>query len=349
MKTYHATYYHNGSEAPAKLLFLKDKLVLSIWTVEEPLDVYWYYDQIEKEPHVSARYKYGEYLPQTLQILSVETAEELDKRLAESKRKKRFKLRPLAKLFIAFFLLLIFAYVFLIPWLASVLTKSFPISYEEKIGNQVYASLKNDLNIDEKKTFIINEFYNELHFNSAYDVKISVVKSDVTNAFALPGGRIVVFDKLINGMTSYTELAALLSHEFTHVEERHTLRSLFRQLGASAFLSLLVGDAGAVSAVLINNADNLRSLSYSRSLEKEADENGLQLLTQRGIDCSGFTNLFLLLKKESGKEEPSEWISSHPNLDNRIDNIKQNKNCKSAKAKNHPALEALFLKLKEAK
>ena len=348
MKTYQATYYHNGSEAPAKLLFLKDKLVLTIWTVNEPLDVYWYYNQIEKEPNISARYTYGEYLPQTLQVLSLELAEELDKKLAQTKKKERFKLRPLAKLFIAFFLIILFAYLFLIPWIAAALTKGFPISYEEKIGEQVYYSLQKDLSIDEEKTFIINEFYKELQFPSAYDVKISVVKSNVTNAFALPGGRIIVFDKIIDGMSSYTELAALLSHEFTHVEERHTLRSLFRQLGASAFLSLLVGDAGAVSAVLINNADNLRSLSYSRNLEKEADEKGLLMLTQRGIDCNGFIQLFQLLKKESGKE-PSEWVSSHPNLNNRINNIKKDKNCSHSKPKKHPTLEALFLKLKEAK
>ena len=112
-------------------------------------------------------------------------------------------------------------------------------------------------------------------------------------------------------------------------------------------MSMLMGDAGAMGHIILGNADYLKNMSYSRSLEKEADENGLALLTQRHIDCHGFVRLFQLLKKES-TAEPSEWVSSHPNLNKRIQNIQQNALCQQQKATNDSTLHHLFLKLKTA-
>jgi predicted Zn-dependent protease len=184
---------------------------------------------------------------------------------------------------------------------------------------------------------------------SEYNVQIVVVKGDVLNAFALPGGHIVVYDKLLYNLDSYPQLAALLSHEFTHVENRHTIKTLFRQLGSKIFLSLIVGDATAVGGVVINNADQLKTLSYSRRLEKEADQNGVRLLAERKIDCGGFVRLFQILKKETdGAAETSEWISSHPNLDNRIRNIEENPFCKNNTPRTDSSLHHLFLQIQTA-
>jgi predicted Zn-dependent protease len=86
----------------------------------------------------------------------------------------------------------------------------------------------------------------------------------------------------------------------------------------------MLGDATAVGGVIINNADDLKSLSYSRALEKEADDNGARLLADRKIDCGGYLKLFQVLKKETQGAQPHEWINSHPNLDKRIQNIENN-------------------------
>jgi beta-barrel assembly-enhancing protease len=268
----------------------------------------------------------------------------------EQNKKRGFdrKTGLVVKLTAAVVAFVLLAYFFLVPWLASAMASSFPVSYEKQMGDGIYASIKEGYEVDVQRTAYINEFFNELHFTSNYDVRITVVKDDVANAFALPGGNIVVHDQILTGISSYEELAALLAHEFTHVENRHSLRAMFRQLGGRVFISLLLGDAGAVSTVLVGNAEHLKNLSYSRSLEKEADEDGAKLLAQRNIDCQGFVRLFQFLKKEIKGLQPSEWLSSHPELDNRIKNIQKNTSCKQSSPAQNMMLKTLFLKIKTA-
>src|SRR5687768_1497265 len=337
-----AIYSFNGEEQPANVSFLKNKLSILLKTNRE---VFWYYEQIKRENVYS--FRYTEYPPQLLRISSSALSDELENRIQKgSKRVNVGKMAPLLKVLLFFFAFLLIAYLFLVPWIASVLANRFPVSYEKSIGDQTFNAMKADFVLNEKKTAYINEFFRGLQIQSRYDIEIIVVKGDVVNAFALPGGRIVVYDQLLNKLGSYPELAALLAHEFTHIENRHTVRTLLRQLGSKVFLSLIIGDATAVGGVIINNADDLKSLSYSRALEKEADDNGARLLADRKIDCEGYVKLFQVLKKETQGAQPHEWINSHPNLDKRIRNIERNPFCKNSAPKVDSTLFQLFRRIK---
>jgi predicted Zn-dependent protease len=108
-----------------------------------------------------------------------------------------------------------------------------------------------------------------------------------------------------------------------------------------------VGDAGAASSAVLSNMDRLKSLSYSRSLESEADTDGLQLLAARHIDGNGFIQLFQILQHGSGTQVP-EWTSSHPNLEKRIRNIQQNKTFQQQQARTDTTLKMLFKKMQAA-
>ena len=337
-----AIYSFNEEEQPATISFQKQKLSILLKNKRE---IFWYYEQI-KRANVYA-FQYAGYPLQLLRLSSSTVADELENRIQKKGNKTLNvgKMAPLLKVLLFFIAFLIIAYLFFVPWIASSLAGRFPMSYEKSIGDQTFNAMKADFVVDEKKTVYINEFFTQMKIPSNYDVQIVVVKGDLVNAFALPGGRIVVYEKLISKLNSYPELAALLAHEFTHVENRHTIKTLFRQLGSKVFLSLIIGDATAVGGVVINNADDLKSLSYSRALEKEADENGARLLADRKIDCDGFVRLFQVLKKETNEAEPSEWISSHPNLDNRIENIKDNSFCKNSLSQTDSILQQLFLRL----
>lgn len=341
-------YYSIGGKPPqpASFHFQRSKLLISVQDEGgASKTVHWYYDAILKEPTVEKTYKYTEFPPQYIQLRSGDFSAELESRMM--KRKGAFLSRKgsvLLKILGAFLVFILLIYFFVLPWLAGIVANRIPISYERSLGDQMFASMKPSLQIDERKTAYANDFFDQLHFRSQYPVQITVVKSDVANAFAIPGGHIVVYDKILKGMTSPEEFAALLSHEFTHVEKRHSLRSVVRQLGAAIFISMLVGDINSIGAVLISNADNLQSLHYSRRLEKEADDYGVQLLSERKIDCSGFVRLFQLLKKES-TTEVSEWISSHPDLNKRIKNIQQNTLCTRNAAFN-TTLQDLFQQIK---
>jgi predicted Zn-dependent protease len=122
-------------------------------------------------------------------------------------------------------------------------------------------------------------------------------------------------------MNSPEQLAALLAHEYSHVELKHATRNLFRTLSGYLFLSIVFGDMSGVGGILIENAHQLRNLSYSRALETEADNSGLKVLKENKLNPKGMIDLFELLKKESDGAQVNELISTHPDLDNRIQNV----------------------------
>ena len=258
--------------------------------------------------------------------------------------------RPKAKewirnggLLIALVAIVLFIYSLLVPFLAEQLAKRVSVETEQTLGDGVFDALATDYQIDTVRSRRVVEFFESMKVPSAYSIRIVVVRHSESNAFALPGGRIVVYSGLLDKMESAPELAALLSHEFTHVDQRHATRSIFRKLGSQVFLGLLFGKVGTVSGVLVDHADELRSLTYSRSLEKDADLRGLKILTDRGIDPQGFEDLFDRLKTQSGSGLP-EFLASHPDLDNRIQYIKETS--KQARSKPQPVLDSIFAQLK---
>jgi Zn-dependent protease with chaperone function len=358
MDAYSGKYYlQGGPEQEATILLMKDKISIGLRDeAGNPQVVYWAYGQIVRDnfwKRGQAIVKCGSYPVQHIEVDSKEFVEKLEAIFRH--REKSWLSRTLnknvmgmLKVLAVFFGVLIAAYFWLVPFLAERLAKKVPASYEEKLGNGLYDALKTGFTIDEAKTAYINEFFKELKISTDYNIRITVVKEDVANAFAVPGGNIVVYDKILADMNNYEDLAALLSHEFTHINEKHTTRSLFRQLGSAIFLSVILGDVGSVANILIRNADNLKGLNYSRILEKEADRNGLKILSERKIDCNGFVRLFELLKKEIHQTggQPAEWISSHPDLDKRIEYIKKDELFNKNGTEQNEALKTLFLKLK---
>lgn len=218
---------------------------------------------------------------------------------------------------------LVLLYFLLVPWLAEKMASRISVSTEEDIGNSVYDALGLKEKEDAGKSLLLTEFFAAMDMPSKYAVRVTVVNDDVFNAFALPGGRIVVYSALLTKIKTYPELAALLSHEFIHVNNRHTTRSIFRRMGSRIFISLLFGRMGAVSAMMIDQADNLSSLKFSRKLEKEADVEGLDLILERKIDPSGFSDLFTNLKQNAPAAYMPELLASHPDIDARIKYIQK--------------------------
>ena len=259
--------------------------------------------------------------------------------------------RPKAKewirnsgLFLGLIALILLIYSLAVPFLAEKLASTVSVETEHTLGDGVYEALSSGYQVDSTRTREIIAFFEAMKIPSAYNIRLVVVKSSELNAFALPGGRIVVYSALLDKMKSAPELAALLAHEFTHVDRRHATKSIFRKLGSQVFLGLVFGKVGTVSGVLVDHADELRSLTYSRTLEKEADLKGLQLLTERGIDSQGFIDLFSRLDAEGSSASIPEFMASHPDLENRIAYIKETS--KGVKAKPQPVLDTIFAKLK---
>jgi Zn-dependent protease with chaperone function len=235
-------------------------------------------------------------------------------------------------------------YILIVPWLSEKMAGRVAAKTEQKLGDAVYNAMNLQAQEDTAASRVLNQFFKQMAIPSAYDIRISVIKEGVVNAFALPGGRIVVYSALLHKINTYPELAALLSHEFTHVNNKHSTKSIFRKLGSKVFIGLLFGRFGSVASVLIHHADDLKSLKYSRSLEKEADMEGLALLTKRNIDAAGFTGLFTHLKEAVPKGAMPAFLASHPDIDKRIAYIKAAST--TAKVETDSSLLSIFNQLK---
>jgi beta-barrel assembly-enhancing protease len=240
---------------------------------------------------------------------------------------------------------IVLLYFLLVPWLAGMMASKVSVKTEERFGEAVYNALGIESQEDTAASYLVNQFFAEMDVNTAYRIRITVAKGSTVNAFALPGGRIVVYDELIRQMDSYPELAALLSHEFTHVNNKHSTKSIFRRLGSKIFIGLLFGKFGSVTAVLVDHADNMKSLKYSRRLEKEADIDGLEVLKQRKIDPKGFTDLFRHLKAAAPSSSMPEFLGSHPDIDKRIAYITEAS--AGAPVEENERLKTIFEKIKQ--
>ena len=260
---------------------------------------------------------------------------------------KKAKAKDIRKnLLIAFAVIavMVATYFLIVPWLSEKLASSVSVQTEERFGDAIYSGLSLSSQEDTTATRLVNEFFREMDVTTPYNIRITVVNGPVVNAFALPGGHIVVYDALLKELGTYPELAALLSHEFTHVNNKHSTKSIFRRLGSRVFLGLLFGRFGSVTSVLVDQADNLKSLNYSRGLEKEADLAGLELLRQRKIDPEGFSRLFEHLKAASPASGVPELLASHPDTDSRIGYIREASG--NATVEENTELKAIFDQLK---
>ncbi len=247
-------------------------------------------------------------------------------------------------LFLGIIGLLVLLYLLIVPWLSQKLASRVSVKTEQQLGDAVYDALGLAEKEDKTASLIVNEFFNAMEIPTAYNIRITVVNDNVVNAFALPGGRIVVYKALLQQVTSYPELAALLSHEFIHINNKHATKRIFRTLGSKVFLGLLFGKFGSVAGVLADHADDLKHLNYSRSLDKEADMEGLAILLQRKIDAGGFTDLFTHLKQYAPGSVIPEFLASHPDIDKRILYI--NEATKGEASVENETLKAIFEKLK---
>ncbi|HLP49575.1 MAG TPA: M48 family metallopeptidase [Chitinophagales bacterium] len=238
-------------------------------------------------------------------------------------------------------------YFVLIPKAAETLAGKLPISYEKQLGEAVYNNMTQLEEKNDSCSVLLNRFFKQLNYKTDYPIEITVIKSDVVNAYALPGGRIVVYEGILQRMESQEELVALLSHEFSHVQFKHSTKNICRSLSSYLLISLLVGDAGGITAVVLQNADQLKQLGYSRSLEEEADREGMKLMKQNDIDLHGMRHLFETLKKQEGDAGVPEFLSTHPLTDARIKAVTKEINAGNSSARPHPELESLWQSIKE--
>lgn len=157
----------------------------------------------------------------------------------------------------------------------------------------------------------------EHHAGQPLDVR--VFRHPMVNAFAVPGGHVVLFEGLIAAAESPEEVAGVLAHEIGHVAHRDPTRLALRTAGSVGILGMVFGDfaGGALALVL---AQRLMAADYTQAAEAAADAFAHEMLGAAGLPTLPFANFFLRLRAEHGDTEGLlSHLASHPDLASRAE------------------------------
>lgn len=226
-------------------------------------------------------------------------------------------------------------FIYLIPNMASAVVQMVPVSYEQKLGqqsrDQIVGVLKRAK--PENNNFVCeadagmrvlqkraDEIANLM--DSPFPIDITVIKIGIPNAFALPGGQVILLSGLIDGAKSGDEVIGVLAHEIAHVVRRDPLQVSLKQTGSALLISLLVGDVFGGS-VLSGVGSTVIESGYSRDAESASDIMAVTALNQLGYTARPLADFLSRLSKSEGvAAKIPEFLSTHPSSENRADEIR---------------------------
>ncbi len=165
--------------------------------------------------------------------------------------------------------------------------------------------------------------------NSAYQFDFHLLADPQTiNAFALPGGQVFITAALYQALETEGQLAGVLAHEAGHVVARHAAEQIAKsQLvegisGAAAAAAYDPSNPSSVEAArMAQLAGQLVNLKYGRDDESESDRLAVRFMADAGYDPRALIGVMQILAASGNGEAPPEFFSSHPNPQNRIQEI----------------------------
>jgi len=163
----------------------------------------------------------------------------------------------------------------------------------------------------------------EVDYADLFPWEVYIIDNDsVLNAFATPGGYMYFYTGLIRYLDNEAQFAGVMGHEMAHAAERHSTNQLTKVYGITFLLNLLLGQTPNQMAQIAGDiAGGLAALAFSRNHEYKADEFSVKYLYQTSYDARGVGGFF---EKMSGSPQPPQFLSTHPNPDNRIEKINEN-------------------------
>lgn len=221
-------------------------------------------------------------------------------------------------------LMLIGLYRWGIPGIASAATPYVPTTWEESLGRKIVEQLAPETQQcrDPNRLRKIDEVVQTLaatHPSSPYRITLSVVDNPGINAFAAPGGQLVILRGLLEQTTSAEQLAGVLAHELQHVYLRHSTRAILEQTAGTLLLTAVSGDLSGGLAWGLQGAQTMGSLHYSRTHEEEADIEGLRMMQAAHLDPAAVIAFYgTLQKSEQDHAGPPDFLSTHPDMGRRL-------------------------------
>lgn len=198
------------------------------------------------------------------------------------------------------------------------------IGQEEKLGDLIKESVwdnyerVNDRKVDEAMEKITDRLLAGLD-STEYRYRFRVIKDDQINAFTIPGGNIYIFSGLIKHADSPEEVAAVISHEIGHAEQRHVVKKIMKEFSLGVLITVASGgDPGLIIQIM----QQVIGSKFDRTQEEEADEFGLKLLEKSKVDPQHLADFFRRLNDEDLTYNKNlEILMTHPHNDARIDKV----------------------------
>jgi predicted Zn-dependent protease len=212
-------------------------------------------------------------------------------------------------------------YAWGIPTLADAVATRLPVTWEEQLGAAVIDSFAP---VERRcahpaQYAALQDIFGRLTASgpsAGYRYTLIVITDEIPNAFAAPGGFVVVTRGLLRVSDRPEEVAGVMAHEIQHVVHRHGTKLLVRELSLQALVSLAAGDLRGLRSTL-DAARRLGGLRYQRADEMLADHDAVGLLATSHIDPRGLQMFFEKIKQSSAVQLPV-YLSTHPPLDERI-------------------------------
>ena len=217
----------------------------------------------------------------------------------------------------------------LVPLMADQLAEFLPPEGEQALGDATYGHIREALSDDFLPVTVcetpdglaaLDAMTTRLtdHAELPYPLRVTVLDHEMVNAFALPGGRVILFQGLIEAADTPEEVAAVLAHEIGHVAARDPSRGALRSAGSIGILGLLFGDF-AGGTVVLYLANQLINAQYSQSAEADADAYAHALMGRAGVSAGGLATFFEKLHADGGEETGVlAHFMAHPALGDRI-------------------------------
>jgi beta-barrel assembly-enhancing protease len=232
---------------------------------------------------------------------------------------KQSLIREFFKLFIGLTVTITVVYLFL-GLVVNFTVPFLPVSVEKKIGALLTTTIsrKTVLKGNSNVQTILDTLLSNLDDNPL-DISVSVARSSRVNALAMPGGRIIIYEGLLEEVTSDHELAFVIGHEIGHFVNRDHLKGLGRGLSL-LIIATVLGNNNWISKAVLTPL-NVSERQFSREQEARADAVGLKLLYKTYGTTDGSVSFFRKLEKEKKISEFAYFFSSHPSPQKRIANL----------------------------
>lgn len=247
--------------------------------------------------------------------------------IRKKKRTNRTLLVTLPLVLLGLLVLVIGGIMMARPWIAKSVAQQIPVSWETSLGEMAFEEHVSSMTIlDDPALKADLEAFTQLLTQdlpeTEYTYEFHIAHEPSLNAFALPGGTMVIHTGAIMKAETGEEILGILAHEIAHVTERHSVRAIVDRLGIVLLVQLFLGDATGLAGVAAVAVPMLTNLEFSRENERDADRVGLQYLNQANINPEGLIQIFERLHEIHGSDsqtnEVLSLLSTHPTTDERI-------------------------------